>query len=133
MDEVYDVLNNHLNDYKKLKKGIKRLHRIYVLQEVKNNELGETDLHADQIAYRQSMEGTIEHMRTSLKKGKQIHADAYQRIQSQNVMLLRDINSLRKEEGIIMMEQAKYSKLESWTRARLVGGRRGQEDDELME
>jgi len=43
MDEVYDVLNNHLNDYKKLKKGIKRLHRIYVLQEVKNNELGETD------------------------------------------------------------------------------------------
>ena len=40
-------------------------------------------------------------------------------------MLLRDINSLRKEEGIIMMEQAKYAKLESWTRARLVGGRRG--------
>jgi len=32
-DEVYEVLNNHLNDYKKLKKGIKRLHRIYVLQE----------------------------------------------------------------------------------------------------
>ena len=31
MDEVHDVLNNHLNDYKKLKKGIKRLHRIYVL------------------------------------------------------------------------------------------------------
>ena len=79
------------------------------------------------------MEKNIEHMRISLKKGKQIHADAYQRIQSQNVMLLRDINSLRKEEGIIMMEQAKYSKLESWTRARLVGGRRGQEDDELME
>ncbi len=32
-DEVYEVLNNHLNDYKKLKKGIKRLHRIYVLEE----------------------------------------------------------------------------------------------------
>jgi len=39
------VLNNHLNDYKKLKKGIKRLHRIYVLTEVNKNEIGETDLH----------------------------------------------------------------------------------------
>jgi hypothetical protein len=77
MDEVHDVLNNHLNDYKKLKKGIKRLHRIYVLQEVKNNELGESNADAEQMAYRRAMEDSIEHMRISLKKGKQIHADAY--------------------------------------------------------
>ena len=37
-DEVYEVLNNHLNDYKKLKKGIKRLHRIYVLAEANKKE-----------------------------------------------------------------------------------------------
>jgi len=41
-DEVYEVLNNHLNDYKKLKKGIKRLHRIYVLNET-NDEVGGTN------------------------------------------------------------------------------------------
>ena len=46
-DEVYEVLNNHLNDYKKLKKGIKRLHRIYVIKEANKNEIGETDLHQD--------------------------------------------------------------------------------------
>ena len=46
-DEVYEVLNNHLNDYKKLKKGIKRLHRIYVLKEAHPNEIGETDLHEE--------------------------------------------------------------------------------------
>ena len=32
-NDVYDILNNHLNDYKKLKRGIKRLHRIYVIEE----------------------------------------------------------------------------------------------------
>jgi len=45
MDEVYEVLNNHVNDYKKLKKGIKRLHRIYVLDEANKNEIEETNLH----------------------------------------------------------------------------------------
>jgi len=44
-DEVYDVLKTHINDPKKLKKGIKRLHRIYVLEEANKNEIGETDLH----------------------------------------------------------------------------------------
>ena len=46
-DEVYEVLNNHLNDYKKLKKGIKRLHRIYVLKEAHPNEIGDVDLHVE--------------------------------------------------------------------------------------
>ena len=107
-DEVYEVLNNHLNDYKKLKKGIKRLHRIYVLTEVNKNEIGETDLHQDQTDMRKSMEKNIEHMRISLRKGKQIHADAYQRIQGQNVILLRDINTLRKEEVNILLQKEMF-------------------------
>ena len=69
-DEVYDVLHNHVNDYKKLKKGIKRLHRIYVLEEANKNEIGETDLHEEHSEMRRSMEKNIEHMRDSLKKGK---------------------------------------------------------------
>ena len=115
-DEVYEVLNNHLNDYNKLKAGIKRLHRIYVLKEVKDNEIGETDLHEDQTAMRKSMERNIEHMRKSLKKGKQIHADAYQRIQGQNVILLRDINTLRKDEVNILLQKELYVKLYQWTK-----------------
>ena len=79
-DEVYEVLNNHVSDYKKLKKGIKRLHRIYVLEEAKKNEIGETDLHEEHTGMRRSMENNIEYMRESLRKGKRIHADAYQRI-----------------------------------------------------
>lgn len=64
------MLNNHLNNYKKLKKGIKRLHRIYVLEEANINEIGETDLHEQHNIMRSSMEKNIDHMRNSLKNGK---------------------------------------------------------------
>ena len=84
-DDVFEVLENHLNDYKKLKKGIKRLHRIYVLKEANQNEIGETTVDKDHYVLRKSMEKNIEHMRNSLKKGKQIHTEAYKRIQDQNV------------------------------------------------
>ena len=44
---MYDILNNHLNDYKKLKRGIKRLHRIYVMGDANLNETRENDVHAE--------------------------------------------------------------------------------------
>ena len=72
-DEVYEVLNNHINDYKKLKKGIKRLHRIYVLEEANKNEIGETNLNEEQNERRRSMESNIDHLRDALKKGKKFH------------------------------------------------------------
>ena len=76
-DEVYEVLNNHLNDYKKLKKGIKRLHRIYVLAEANKNETCETNLHEEQNDRRRSMESNIDHFRDALKKGKKFHQESY--------------------------------------------------------
>ena len=42
-DDVYDTLNNHLGDYKKLKKGIVKLHKVYVKEEVNHNETNEAD------------------------------------------------------------------------------------------
>ena len=47
-NDVYDILNNHLNDYKKLKRGIKRLHRIYVIEEHNQKETGDNDIDKDQ-------------------------------------------------------------------------------------
>ncbi len=76
-DEVHEVLDKNISDYKKLKTGIKRLHRIYVLEEANKNEIGETDLNEEHNEMRRSMEQNIQHMRLSLRKGKQIHADAY--------------------------------------------------------
>lgn len=69
-DEVHEVLDKNISDYKKLKTGIKRLHRIYVLEEANKNEIGETDLHEEHNEMRRSMEQNIQHMRLSLRKGK---------------------------------------------------------------
>ena len=79
-NDVYDILNNHLNDYKKLKRGIKRLHRIYVIEEFNQKETGDNDVDFDQQVKREQLEDSIEHTRKRLKNGKMIHADAYKRI-----------------------------------------------------
>ena len=80
------------------------------------------------------MELNIDHLRDALKKGKKFHQESYQRIQTQNVMLLRDINILRKEEVSILLQREMYQRLITWTKARLGwNNRQGQDDDELME
>ena len=118
-NDVYDILNNHLNDYKKLKRGIKRLHRIYVIEEHNQKETGDNDIHSDQLVKREQLEDSIEHTRKRLKNGKMIHADAYKRIQIQNVSLLSDINALRRDEVNILMQKEMFKKLYSWTKAHL--------------
>ena len=57
-DDLYDVLNLYLNDYKKLKKGIVRLHKVYVQCEgiSDNKKMGESDQHALLKAKRHQME-----------------------------------------------------------------------------
>lgn len=129
---MYEVLHNHINDYKKLKKGIKRLHRIYVLNEANKNEIGETDLHEEHNEMRHSMEKNIGHMRKSLRKGKSAHLNDYSRIQAQNVCLLRDINIMRKEFVAISLNAKMYERMQDFTRRRLRGAHQ-QEVDELME
>lgn len=133
-NDVYDILNNHLNDYKKLKRGIKRLHRIYVIEEhnQKSKETGDNDIHSDQKVKREQLEDSIEHTRKRLKNGKMIHADAYKRIQFQNVSLLSDINALRRDEVNILMQKEMFKKLYSWTKAHL-NTNQSNEEDELME
>ncbi len=68
-------------------------------------------MHELQNASREAMENTLEHMRDSLKNDKKIHMEAYQRIQSQNVQLLRDINILRKMESNILIQRETFDQL----------------------
>lgn len=49
-----------------------------------------------------------------------IHADAYKRIQKDNVDLIKDINALRRDEVNILMQKEMFKKLYSWTKAHLV-------------
>ena len=49
------------------------------------------------------------------------------------MILLRDINTLRKEEVNILLQKEMFTKLTSWTKARLYSNNVGNDDDELME
>lgn len=103
-DEVYETLNNHLNDYKKLKKGIVRLHKIYVLEEGNRNEFGEADIHSEQLKRRATKENQIQQYHESLRKGKRNHADANSRMIKDHVSLIDVINNLTKQEHTIRLK-----------------------------
>lgn len=64
------MLNLYLNDYKKLKKGIVRLHKAYVQGEgiSENKKMGESDQHALLKAKRHQMEQNLTVLREELKR-----------------------------------------------------------------
>ena len=72
-------------------------------------------------------------MRDSLKSDKKIHMEAYQRIQNQNVQLLRDINILRKMESNILIQRETYDQLKNRTDKMRVAYLQSNEDDELLQ
>lgn len=63
-DDVYECLH-FIADYKKLKKGVIRLHKKYVKEEVKN-EQGDTDLHREYANKRKYLENNVNYLRQML-------------------------------------------------------------------
>ena len=96
-DDVYEVLHQHLYDYKKLKKGIVRLHKIYVKGEVNKADSEDVNLHQVHFQTRKHYERTIDQMRGDLQKHKTAHAQDYSRIIKDNVFLTDEINKLIRE------------------------------------
>lgn len=65
-DDVFECLH-HIADFKKLKKGVIRLHKKYVKEEVKN-EQGDTDLHREYANKRKYLENNVNYLRQMLQK-----------------------------------------------------------------
>ena len=103
-DDVYDTLNNHLGDYKKLKKGIVKLHKIYVKEEVNHNDTSEADATHQHNTNRKYLEKNLEHNRWLLSKEQTVHKQEYSRIMKENVTLLQEINTLKSREHKIQLE-----------------------------
>ena len=103
-DDVYDTLNNHLGDYKKLKKGIVKLHKVYVKEEVNHNETNEADATHQHNNQRRYLEKNLEHNRWQLSKEQTVHKQEYSRIMKENVTLLQEINTLKSREHKIQLE-----------------------------
>jgi hypothetical protein len=87
---------HHIADFKKLKKGVIRLHKKYVKEEVKN-EQGDTDLHREYANKRRYLENNVNYLRQMLQKDQDVHKQENSRIMKENVTLLEEINNLRKE------------------------------------
>lgn len=94
-DDVFECLH-HIADFKKLKKGVIRLHKKYVKEEVKN-EQGDTDLHREYANKRKYLENNVNYLRQMLQKDQDVHKQENSRIMKENVMLLQEINVLRKD------------------------------------
>ena len=94
-DDVFECLH-HIADFKKLKKGVIRLHKKYVKEEVKN-EQGDTDLHREYANKRRYLENNVNYLRQMLQKDQDVHKQENSRIMKENVTLLQEINDLRKE------------------------------------
>lgn len=103
-DDVYDTLNNHLGDYKKLKKGIVKLHKVYVKEEFNHNETNEADATHQHNNQRRYLEKNLDHNRWQLSKEQTVHKQEYSRIMKENVTLLQEINTLRSREHKIQLE-----------------------------
>ena len=87
-----------MGDYKKLKKGIVKLHKVYVKEEANKNETNEADatnVHNDQRRY---LEKNLEHNRWQLSKEQTVHKQENSRIMKENVTLLQEINILKSRE-----------------------------------
>lgn len=94
-DDVFDCLH-HITDFKKLKAGVIRLHKKYVKEEVKN-EAGDTDLHREYASKRRYLENNVNYLRQMLQKDQEVHKKDHNKIMSENVILLQEINDQRKE------------------------------------
>jgi cation diffusion facilitator CzcD-associated flavoprotein CzcO len=70
-DDVFECLH-HIADFKKLKKGVIRLHKKYVKEEVKN-EQGDTDLHREYANKRKYLENNVNYLRQMLQKDQDVH------------------------------------------------------------
>ena len=65
-DDVFDVLHG-FGDFKKLRKGIIKLHKKYVKEELKN-ESGDFDIHREYANRRKYLENSINYLRQMLQK-----------------------------------------------------------------
>lgn len=94
-DDLFECLAG-LHDFKRLRRGIIRLHKKYVREEVKG-EANDPDVHREYANRRKYLENSINYLRQMLQKDQDVHRQENTRIMKENVMLLQEINVLRKD------------------------------------
>lgn len=95
-DDIFECLQK-ITDYKKLKKAVIKLHKVYV----KADGLGSDKNDGDEIEafapMREYLEKNLQHLRQNLTKDKITQKAENARIMKENVSLLQEINNLKKQ------------------------------------
>lgn len=96
-DDVHEGLNC-IGDFKKLKKQIVRLYKIYVKEEFKKKNQDDTDLTREFQKKRKNLEQNVHHLREAQQKSDESHSEVNKRFMKQNVDLIKQINDLKQEQ-----------------------------------
>ncbi len=95
-DDVFEVVQ-HIQDYKKLKKGVIRLYKAWVKEET-NGKKANVDADDANTGERGRHETDIQHYRVQLSRSLQQHRENNARLMKDNVYLIKRINEMKKEE-----------------------------------
>ena len=85
-DDVYECMQ-FISDYKQLKANAIRLHKIYVKEEIKNDQ-GEADLQKEYASQRKYLEKSVDYLRRMISKDSDVHRQENNKIMKENVQLL---------------------------------------------
>ena len=101
-DDLYDSMK-WINNYKELKSTIIGLHKTYVLEETRKDK-GEKDLQKEYAENRRHLEKSVNYLRIMITKDSTYHRQQYTNYMRNNVVLLQEVNDLRKEVKTLQLE-----------------------------
>ena len=102
-DDLYDWMK-WINNYKELKAAIIGLHKKYVLEETKKDK-GEKDIQKEYAENRRHLEKSVNYLRIMITKDSTNHRQEYINFMRNNVVLLQEVNDLRKEVKTLRHQQ----------------------------
>lgn len=120
-DDIYDMLQN-INDYKNLKKSIVRMYKKYVATKdlsIAAKSGGDSDQHKESTKQREYLEESLNNVTAKLTKSYTTFQQSNKKIMTENVILLQEINSLKKEHHELQLKLRAGKTGDSKTRSTL--------------
>ena len=96
-DDLNEMCNTCLSDFKKLKRGVVNLHKMWVLGESKEGRVEKESVRAFE-TNRRHYENTVKCLKNKIKTSAKNFKEKNSRIIQDNVLLLDEINLLRMEK-----------------------------------
>lgn len=95
-----------LDDPKKLAEGVKRLYQRHVTVQDKTNRAGVEDIHKNYQRQRAYLERGVDGLDAKIKKDEKVVKKDKLRIMQENIVLTKELNSLRREMQMLEVSQS---------------------------